>query len=483
MNTTTNSMKETAMFPGARTGLHGHKGYKEHGDGLAPAHGERHVKSHGAKSLEVVTSQMESVRVSLSKTTMSFSSSASINMDQFYQELSSRMGLPATGSAANDKLNNAYAASGAEVVSVPPISAQQVADNILGFVGKRLEAEASGGASKERLAELMGQARSGVEQGFSEAKEQIEALGMMSDTLGDDIGQSFKLVNEGLDALEKRFLGERVATEQLLPTQSSVTPQAATASAETRVSSSQAETSSSVRNNAVKSGPASYQSGYSKQVGFDEALNLNVRTRDGDIVSISLRETGYSSESMQYAKNSGGEAAAYEKGVYFSGEYSYQIEGDLDEGELAALNDLFDQVNEVAGLFYEGDFNDAFAYAMEMGYDSSELASFSLNMTQTQMTQVSAYEKASGERANRPSLAPFGKIASPALHAIESASKISSDMSLLLDSLDFMLADKGKKAHGSSVDKNLQKNNELAHQYSEMINNLVSILPEHLRSK
>jgi hypothetical protein len=225
-----------------------------------------------------------------------------------------------------------------------------------------------------------------------------------------------------------------------------------------------------------------YQAGLSKQVGFDEALNLNVRTRDGDIVSISLRETGYSSESLKYAKGNNGEAVSYEKGVYFSGEYSYQLEGDLDDGELQALNDLFDQVNEIAGLFYDGDVNEAFASAMDMGFDTGELASFSLNMTQTQMTQVSAYEKNSGQPGNRHSLAPFGKLASPALQAFESAGKLTSDMSILTNTLDYMLVGKQKQAHAPAVDENLRKNPDLMQQYTKMIDQMMEILPERQRT-
>jgi hypothetical protein len=395
-------------------------------------------------------------------------------MDQFYQELSARMGLPSNAASDSNKLNSTYAANGASYVKVPPISADQVAENILGFVERRLTAEFEAGASKEKLADLMAQARSGVKRGFGEATEQIKALGMMSDTLEEDIGKSFKLVNDGLDALAKRFLDDSDSVAVAAP----VAPvrldeRAAVATEEkTRVSRS------------ADSAPANhiYQAGYSKQVGFDESLNLNVRTRDGDIVTIALRETGYSTESMQYAKGANGEASSHEMGIYFSGEYSYQLEGDLDEGELAALNELFDQVNEIAGLFYDGYFNEAFSYAMDMGFDSNELASFSLNMTQTQMTQVSAYEKVSGNAGNK-ALAPFGELSSPAMKAFESIDKLSTDISVLMDTLDFMLADKLPREHVAKTESNLMKNSELLREYSKMVGNLMDMLPDRLHAE
>jgi hypothetical protein len=458
MNYSTNAVKDGAMFPGR--------------EGFRARSHSSHDERAGHRQETPVRVQSESVRVSLSQTTLSYSSSSSnINMDQFYQELSARMGLPSSPSADSSKLNSTYTANGASYVKVPPISAEKVAENILGFVERRLTAESEAGASQEKLADLMAQARAGVKQGFGEATDQIKALGMMSDTLEEDIGKSFKLVNDGLDALAKRFL--EGGAEAAAPLVSARLDERAALAAEEKTRVSRAS------DNASPNGI--YQAGYSKQVGYDESLNLNVRTRDGDIVTIALRETGYSSESMQYAKGVNGEASSYEKGVYFSGEYSYQLEGELDEGELAALNELFDQVNEIAGLFYDGDFNEAFSYAMEMGFDSSELASFSLNMTQTQMTQVSAYEKVSGNAANK-SLAPFGELASPALKAFESIEKLTTDISVLMDTLDFMLADKLPKRHSDQVEANLTKNSELARQYSTMVGNLMDMLPERLQA-
>ncbi len=84
-------------------------------------------------------------------------------------------------------------------------SAVQVANRILGFVEARLTREQAGGAGPERLDNLLAQAREGVTKGFSEAREQIEALGMMTDELAADISDSFTRVSEGLDQLSDRF--------------------------------------------------------------------------------------------------------------------------------------------------------------------------------------------------------------------------------------------------------------------------------------
>lgn len=103
------------------------------------------------------------------------------------------------------------AVSGADkyAAQAQPPGASDVAGVILGFVQNRLQAEADAGADVEKLAGLMEQARAGIEKGYAEARDQIEALGMMNETLGAEIGKGFDLIQDGLLNLEKMFLGEK----------------------------------------------------------------------------------------------------------------------------------------------------------------------------------------------------------------------------------------------------------------------------------
>jgi hypothetical protein len=100
------------------------------------------------------------------------------------------------------------AVSGADkyAAQAQPPSASDVASVILGFVQSRLQAEADGGADMEKLADLMSQARAGIEQGYAEARDQIVALDMMNETLGAEIDKGFDLIQDGLLKLEKLFL-------------------------------------------------------------------------------------------------------------------------------------------------------------------------------------------------------------------------------------------------------------------------------------
>lgn len=85
-------------------------------------------------------------------------------------------------------------------------SAEMVAQRVLGFVQQRLQAEARSGADPDRLAGLLSDARAGVEQGFAEARDQIEGMGLMNDQLGSDIDDSYSRIQKGLDGLMKLLL-------------------------------------------------------------------------------------------------------------------------------------------------------------------------------------------------------------------------------------------------------------------------------------
>lgn len=282
-----------------------------------------------------------------------------------------------------------------------PPSPQDVADRILGFVDKRLQSEAAAGASQEKLDNLLSQARQGVERGFSQAREQIEKMSMMNEDLDNDISQSFGLVNSGLDELAKKYLQSDQATapsvepELVNPLPAKSDQKEARRNGEDRVNESARGNASAIN----------YRAGYEKFTGYSDQLSLDVRTKDGDLIKVYFSESGASLKSGSLEAGAyGGEdrAKAYGSATSFSGlayqsQYSIQVQGELDEDELSALNELFTQADDLAGRFFSGNYQDAFDAALNLDLNTNELAGFSLSLTQTQVRQVSAYEQFSGK--------------------------------------------------------------------------------------
>ncbi len=108
---------------------------------------------------------------------------------------------------------SATAATDQFMAQQPP-SATDVANRLLGFVQNRLQTEADAGADIERLADLLAQARAGIDKGYGEAREQITALGLMTETLAGEIDDGFDRIQSGLLDLEKLFLDKEPHNKQ-----------------------------------------------------------------------------------------------------------------------------------------------------------------------------------------------------------------------------------------------------------------------------
>ena len=106
----------------------------------------------------------------------------------------------------------------------------------------------------------------------------------------------------------------------------------------------------------------------SKSSGFE----MMVETNDGDLVKVNLNQ-----EFLKFKDRSD---EALVKGRFSSSDFSFEVSGDLDEGELEALRNLFDQVSELSQKFFNGNVEDAFEFAVDMGLDTSELAGYSLRL-------------------------------------------------------------------------------------------------------
>ena len=253
-----------------------------------------------------------------------------------------------------------------------PPSAADVAGTVLRFIQLRLEQEAAAGADPERLANLMEQARSGIEKGYGEAREQIEALGLMNPKLASEIDDGFNRIQNGLDKLAERFLG-----------------QPAPAGGAEAVSLSGMQVESASRG----------------------AFRFEVTTADGDKVSILMEESRYSAVQSRSASSESGESNSLTAVNASAGRYSFSVEGDLDSGEREAIAGLLEQAQGVAGQFFRGDVQGAFESARGLNLGGEELASFSLNLSSSRTVSTTAYESTSGQPSLASQLRPLAGLA------------------------------------------------------------------------
>lgn len=274
-------------------------------------------------------------------------------------------------------------------------SPEKVADRVLGFVEQRLQSEAAAGADSAKLADLLAQARKGIEKGFDEARKILDGMGVLKGKVAEDIDATYDKIQDGLKGLEQNYTG--------LP--------------QTGGSGLQAV--------------AAYQERFS---GRAETFDLQVTTRDGDRLSISVAaaSASWSQSAAVVARDGQGslEAVASRSGSLQIGGFQVRVEGELDEEERAALEDLFGQVRELSDQFYAGDLAGAFDRAMQLDMDGSQLASMSLRLTQTTVRQATdAYSSVAQQGGQAASAINHSLVdyAQGLLDALRSADKVSND--------------------------------------------------------
>ncbi|WP_374980332.1 DUF5610 domain-containing protein [Pseudomonas solani] len=273
----------------------------------------------------------------------------------------------------------------------------KVAGRILDFVGGRIKAEAANGADTEKLQKMLDQAREGVEKGFAEAKKILQGLGVLGGKIASDIEDTFGKIQDGLNNLASSLGLD------------GNTPSTGT-SGTTSVSSST-------------------QSFSARSSTFD----MEVTTKEGDKVKISIAQASadWSKTSSTSADKDGKSTSGTrsESGSMQIGGWKVQVDGDLNDEERAALSDLLDQVQDVSSKFYSGDLNGAFDRALALNMNGDQLASMSLNLTQTRVKATSTYGSVAQEggqpaSAVNTSLQDYAK---GMLEALKNAAKLSDD--------------------------------------------------------
>ncbi|PIA68142.1 DUF5610 domain-containing protein [Pseudomonas sediminis] len=276
---------------------------------------------------------------------------------------------------------------------------EKVAGRILGFIEQRLQSEAAAGADPAKLDKLLSQARDGVEKGFAEARKILDGMGALKGQVASDIDDTYKRIQDGFGDLDKRF--------------GSAAPGA--------------------------SGQVA-MAGYSERFSaLAETFDLSVTTRDGDRLRISVAQASASWSQSSFAASSDGKSTSVvgssQSGSMRIGGWQVDVEGELDDDEIKALEKLFSQVQDLSDKFYAGDLAGAFDRAMALDMDGEQLASMSLRLTQTSVRQATdAYGAVAGQGASAVN-AGLQEYAQGLLDALRSAGDLAQDAGGMLKEL------------------------------------------------
>ncbi len=280
-----------------------------------------------------------------------------------------------------------------------------VVNTVMDHIESRIGQAADEGASDDELANMVAAAREGVERGFGQARDQLNEIGKLDDALGSKINEAESGIAQGIDDLEQGlFAAEESDIGRSFPT--------------------------SVYEREISS--------YSRKDSF----SFELMTQEGDRIQISAFNAYAERSENVYAADENSAVSANAFAAFESAGYSLAIQGDLNEEEMSALQDLFAQVDDVAENFYSGDVETAFNMALELGYDDDQIAGFSLNLRQVETAtyQYAGYQGFAAEpNLPRGIGQPLADYAQGLAEAVDKASLFQNPMDLvktMLEELD-----------------------------------------------
>lgn len=289
-----------------------------------------------------------------------------------------------------------------------PLSAEKVAGNILGFIERRLLKDAAEGATEAQLQARLDAGLEGFKKGFAEAQKQLEALASFTPEIQADIDDTRERVLAGVEDLRQRIVDQQLG-----------------------------QSPSSERSNDANAprseGPLAYRYEQARASQF----SFELMTAEGDRVAIQADSSA--AASLSGSGNGSSFSAAASRSL------SWSVEGDLNADERSAIESLLGGVDRLAEQFFSGDLNGALESAMALGYDREQVASFSLNLSQSSIRQVSeTYGRTTGKPEQGPGLqerlAPLGQFLRGLEAALADASRVSAGPeTLLLDVAERML--------------------------------------------
>lgn len=333
---------------------------------------------------------------------------------------------------AYEKISSRGLAASAEYNTFEPLTAEKVSNNILGFIERRLQLDVAEGASQEELQARLEAGLAGFKKGFAEASEKLEALSLLSPEIKADIGKTYDLVLEGIDELRSKFIQ---STEADAVEPKSNQPADVLKTAEPKKSPTKLDVPEFLPATSSYLGYGNYEYGRAREFSFE------LTTKEGDKVTIKATSSeGLAVEAGRSVRGNNS-VSALNASYSSSQSFSLSIEGELSEDELGAINDLLGKVNDLASEFFDGDLDVAFDQAMGMGYDAEQIGSFSLNLAQAEIQQVTqAYQTFEPDRAEdnpdrstllADQLLPLGNFIKDLLASLDRASEFNEPKSLL----------------------------------------------------
>jgi hypothetical protein len=212
-----------------------------------------------------------------------------------------------------------------------PASAEEVADEAIGSA-RQLVSESPATAAKSLIS-----FRAKVQETASYVRETVNRPDDV-----EDIDSVVAKVDKGLDGLEDKVASNRESTASVL-------------AVDTRTR---------------------------------QRSTIRIRTQEGDVVQLSLKRVDNLSARDAAVSNESGSITSTEVSVSSRSRMILKVEGDLNESELSAIQNVFAKAEQIADEFFGGDIGAAFNLAQGFEFDTEQLAGVSLRFRMRQISNT-----------------------------------------------------------------------------------------------
>ncbi|ADZ92296.1 DUF5610 domain-containing protein [Marinomonas mediterranea] len=322
-------------------------------------------------------------------------------------------------------------------------SPEAVSNRILGFVGGYMDKLKSEGADDDRLKSVLEQAEEAIAKGMEDAMGKLEDLGWLNEEVQENIDKTDSLLDEGLQALHESYFGAFKDLDDATLPANKVNDQASNSidpkSEINRISRNFAES-------------------YSRT----QSSEIEIKTAEGDTVKLNLYALQAAARGESYDVSEEGLSYQRYESSTSGFKFEYAVDGDLNEEEQEAINDLVNSLGDIADEFFDGDLSSAFEKALEVGFDTEQLSGFTMNLKMTQTYRSAQATNAYANTADQGLAAslkePLAEYKDSLLSAVEKSSELFDNYrEIIQNSLESMFemrqAEKDKEEGGDQDSK------------------------------
>lgn len=247
----------------------------------------------------------------------------------------------------------------------PLFDFNEVVKNVLDFVTSSVKKAKANGANDDKLQDILNQARKGVQTGVDGAVDELKGMGVFNQELEEGIDKSKEGIFSGLDKFEQNLFN----------------PQ-----------------------------PASVTVSQSQYISLSNSADYTFTTAEGDEVSISFSDAYQSQSSSRYQQTNDSQSFSTQFSESRELSFSMSVNGELNEDEQQAINDLMAELQDVSKTFFSGNLDKAFEQAQALSLGNEQLVAFSMDLRQSKtVAAIREYEqiKPTSEKAIAETVAPF----------------------------------------------------------------------------